>query len=82
VKRLFTKEPPGRGFRLTMLAIFIIGLIVIQYFVSFYIWDVAGGASCEEEYRSAYGKVRNFEDLSGDDDDAGDDGDDDDDTTY
>ncbi|CAL8099353.1 unnamed protein product [Orchesella dallaii] len=54
VKRLFNREPPGRRFRLGMLALFIFGLITIQYFVSDFIWhsDSTGGASCQEEWEA------------------------------
>ncbi|ODN06409.1 Ferric-chelate reductase 1 [Orchesella cincta] len=59
VKRLFTKEPPGRNFRLGMLAVFIFGLIGIQFLVSYYIWDTVntGGASCQEEWEAYRPKV-------------------------
>lgn len=44
-----------------MLGIFIFGLIIIQFFVSYYIWHVEGGASCEEEYRLFYESKKGFD---------------------
>ncbi|CAL8099344.1 unnamed protein product [Orchesella dallaii] len=60
VKRLYTKEPPGREFRLTMLAVFIFGLSGIQFLISYYIWDTNEGTSCQEEWNTYYLKNRRF----------------------
>lgn len=44
----------GREFKLIMLAIFIFGLLILQGFVSYYIWNATDGASCEEDFRRYY----------------------------
>ncbi|ODM99042.1 Ferric-chelate reductase 1 [Orchesella cincta] len=60
VKRLFTKEPPGREFRLAMLAIFIFGLMAIQFLISYFIWETSDAISCQEEWIAYDLKRRRF----------------------
>ncbi|ODN06410.1 hypothetical protein Ocin01_00311 [Orchesella cincta] len=60
VKRLFTKEPPGREFRLTMLAVFIFGLVAIQFLLSYFIWETSDAISCQEEWIAYNLKRRRF----------------------
>lgn len=48
-----------------MLLIFIIGLIIIQCMVSYFIWNAEGAASCEEEFIERRSKIPEFEGGAG-----------------